>query len=107
LDGASPGAQFWNITVPQLSPLIFFNMVMAGIGVLQTFDTVYVAIKGEGTGPNDSLLVPVYYLFQHAFYYFKLGYASAIAWLIFLVVMAITAVQFLVGKRWVHYEVDK
>jgi multiple sugar transport system permease protein len=105
IDGARPVQQFWSITVPQLSPLIFFNMVMAGIGILQTFDSVYVATKGEGTGPNDALLVPVYYLFQNAFNYFKLGYASALAWVIFLVVMAITAVQFFVGKRWVHYEV--
>jgi ABC-type sugar transport system permease subunit len=97
--------QFWSITVPQLSPLIFFNMVMAGIGFLQYFDGVYVATKGEGTGPNDALLVPVYYLFQNAFNYFKLGYASALAWVIFLVVMVITGVQFFVGKRWVHYEV--
>jgi multiple sugar transport system permease protein len=107
IDGASPAQQFWNITVPQLSPLIFFNMIMAGIGVLQTFDSVYVAIKGEGTGPNDSLLVPVYYLFQHAFNYFKLGYASAIAWTIFVAALLITALQFFVGKRWVHYEVER
>ncbi len=107
IDGATPQQQFWSITVPQLSPLIFFNMIMAGIGVLQTFDSVYVAIKGEGTGPNDSLLVPVYYLFQHAFNYFKLGYASAVAWTIFVAALLITAAQFLVGKKWVHYEVDK
>jgi multiple sugar transport system permease protein len=106
IDGASPMKQFWNITVPQLSPLIFFQTVIGGIGVLQTFDSVYVAVRGENSGPNDSLLVPVYYLFQHAFYYFKLGYASAIAWLIFLIALAITAVQFIVAKKWVHYEVD-
>jgi multiple sugar transport system permease protein len=107
IDGATPTQQFFGITLPQLSPLIFFNVVMASIGVLQTFDAVYVTVKGEGTGPNDSLLVPVYYLFQHAFYYFKLGYASALAWLIFVVVMLITGVQFLVGKKWVHYEVER
>jgi multiple sugar transport system permease protein len=107
IDGARPSQQFWAITVPQLSPLIFFNMIMASIGILQTFDTVYVAIKGEGTGPNDSLLVPVYYLFQNAFYYFKVGYASALAWLIFAIVMVITGVQFFIGKRWVHYEVER
>ena len=106
IDGAKPAQQFWAITVPQLSPLIFFQTIIGGIGVLQTFDSVYVAVGGQGAGPNDSLLVPVYYLFQHAFYYFKLGYASAIAWLIFLIAMVITGVQFAVAKRWVHYEVE-
>ncbi|HXH61131.1 MAG TPA: extracellular solute-binding protein [Fimbriimonadaceae bacterium] len=106
IDGASAIQQFWSITVPQLSPLIFFQTIIGGIGVLQTFDNVYVALNGQGTGPNDSLLVPVYYLFQHAFYYFKLGYASAIAWMIFLIALVVTGLQFLVAKKWVHYEVD-
>ena len=107
IDGANPRQQFWNITVPQLSPLIFFNMIMGSIGVLQTFDTVYVVLGGEGSGPNDTLLVPVYYLFQQAFYYFKLGYASALAWVIFLIVLVIAGIQFKIAPRWVHYEVDK
>lgn len=107
IDGANPRQQFWNITVPQLSPLIFFNTIMGSIGVLQTFDTVYVVVQGRGAGPNDTLLVPVYYLFQQAFYYFKLGYASALAWVIFLIVLVIAAIQFKVAPRWVHYEVDR
>ena len=107
IDGATNYQQFWNITIPQLSPLLFFNVIMGGIAVLQTFDVVYVVTGGEGAGPNDTLLVPVYYLFQQAFYYFKLGYASAIAWILFVLVLLITAVQFLLARKWVFYEVDK
>ncbi|MCH7904419.1 MAG: extracellular solute-binding protein [Armatimonadetes bacterium] len=107
IDGATAWQGFWAITIPQLSPLIFFNVIMGSIGVLQTFDQIYVAVNGEGAGPNDSLLVPVYFLFREAFYYFRLGYASALAWLIFAIVMVITLIQFKVAPRWVHYEVDK
>lgn len=107
IDGASGVKQFWNITSPQLSPLIFFNVIMGAIGALQTFDSVFVVLKGESSGPNDSLLVPVYFLFQQAFYYFKLGYASAIAWLLFLIVLLVTLAQFHFANRWVHYEVDR
>ncbi|MCH7944624.1 MAG: extracellular solute-binding protein [Armatimonadetes bacterium] len=107
IDGATNYQQFWNITIPQLSPLLFFNVIMGGIAVIQTFDVVYVVTGGEGSGPNDTLLVPVYYLFQQAFYYFKLGYASALAWVIFLIVLVIAGIQFKIAPRWVHYEVDK
>lgn len=107
IDGAKPGQQFWNVTLPQLSPLVFFNVVTGFIGALQVFDAVYVTTAGNGTGPNDSLLVPVYQLFVNAFYYFRMGYASALAWIVFLVIMVITGVQFLIGRRFVHYEVDK
>jgi multiple sugar transport system permease protein len=106
IDGAKPGQQFWSVTLPQLSPLVFFNVVTGFIGALQIFDPVYVATSGYGTGPNDSLLVPVYYLFTNAFSYFRMGYASALAWVVFFVVLAITGVQFLFAKRFVHYEVD-
>jgi multiple sugar transport system permease protein len=106
IDGASETQQFWTITLPQLSPLIFFNTVMGFIQVLQTFDNVYVITGGTSTGPNDSLLVPVYHLFINGFNYFKMGYASALAWIIFAVVMVITGIQFVLAKYWVHYEVD-
>lgn len=106
IDGASPWSQFWTVTLPQLSPLVFFNVVTGFIGALQVFDPVYVVTGGYGTGPNDSLLVPAYQLFNNAFGYFRMGYASALAWVIFYVVMTITAVQFVVGKRFVHYEVE-
>lgn len=107
IDGASPGQQFWSVTLPQLSPIVFFNAVMGFIGVFQEFDRIYVITGGQGAGPNDSLLVPVYHLFINAFNYFKMGYASALAWVIFLIIIAITAFQFVLAPRWVHYEVEK
>ncbi|MBX3114102.1 MAG: extracellular solute-binding protein [Fimbriimonadaceae bacterium] len=107
IDGASGWKQFVSVTLPQLSPLIFFNSVMAFIGVLQTFDNVYIITKGENMGPNDTLATPVYMLFNNGFAYFRMGYASAIAWLIFFIVMAVTLVQFKVAPRWVHTEVDR
>lgn len=107
LDGATPGQQLWAVTLPMLSPLVFFNVVTGFVGALQVFDPVYVVTGGYGTGPNDALLVPVYYLFTNAFNYFRMGYASALAWVVFVVVLAFTAVQFWLGRKFVHYEVDK
>jgi ABC-type sugar transport system permease subunit len=107
IDGASPGQQFGAITLPMLSPLIFFNLVMGLIGSVQVFDSVYIITKGEGAGPNDSLLMPVYHLFINGFTYFRMGYASALAWVIFAIILAITAVQFFLSKKWVYTEVAK
>lgn len=107
IDGATPWRQFLSVTLPQLSPLIFFNSVMAFIGVLQTFDNVYIITRGENMGPNDSLATPVYLLFINGFSYFRMGYASALAWVIFMIVVVVTFVQFKIAPRWVHYEVDK
>jgi multiple sugar transport system permease protein len=107
LDGATPTQQFWTITLPQLSPIVFFNTVMGFIGSLQAFDSVYVITGGMSGGPNDSLLMPVYHLFINGFKYFKMGYASALAWVIFLIIVLITAFQFALAPRWVYYEVDK
>jgi len=107
IDGASPWRQFVSVTLPQLSPIVFFNTVMGFIGAVQTFDNVYVMTGGQSYGPADSLLTPVYLLFKNAFTYFKMGYSSALAWLIFVVILALTAIQFVLAPRWVHYEVEK
>lgn len=107
IDGASNWRQFWSVTLPQLSPLVFFNSVMAFIGVLQTFDNVYLISTGANMGPNDSLATPVYMLFNNGFAYFRMGYASAIAWLIFFIVVAVTLVQFKLAPRWVHTETER
>lgn len=107
IDGANSWRQFWSVTLPQLSPLIFFNSVIGFIGVLQTFDNVYLITHGENMGPNDSYATPVYMLFTNGFGYFRMGYASAIAWLIFGIVVAVTLIQFRLAPRWVHSEVDK
>jgi multiple sugar transport system permease protein len=103
LDGARIWHQFRHVTLPMLSPTIFFNLVMGTIGALQTFETVYVLTDGQG-GPVDSTLVPVLYLFNNAFKFFKMGYASALAWLLFWIILALTLVQLALAPRWVHYE---
>lgn len=104
IDGATPSQQFWSVTVPQLSPIIFFNTVMGFIGALQEFDRVYISTQGGGPGPADSLLTPVYLLFQNGFAYFRMGYASALAWVIFAIILALTLIQFKLAPKWVHYE---
>lgn len=108
LDGATPGRQFWNVTLPMLSPIVFFNAVMGFIGALQEFDRVYIMRPSEGSaGPADSLLTPVFHLFTNGFNYFSMGYASALAWLIFAIILLLTLIQFKLAPRWVHYEADK
>jgi ABC-type sugar transport system permease subunit len=108
LDVASAWRQFWTVTLPQLSPIVFFNAVMGFIGALQEFDRVYVMRPFDGTaGPADSLLVPVFQLFDNGFKYFKLGYASALAWAIFFVILVLTLIQFKLAPRWVHYESER
>lgn len=108
IDGANHNQQFWTVTLPQLSPIVFFNLVMGFIGALQEFDRVYIMRPSEGSaGPADSLLVPVYHLFVNGFNYFKMGYASALAWMIFVIILMLTLFQFRLAPRWVHYEVEK
>jgi ABC-type sugar transport system permease subunit/ABC-type glycerol-3-phosphate transport system substrate-binding protein len=109
LDGASGWKQFRHITLPMLSPYIFFNLIMGTIGALQTFDTAYILGNtggGQTTGPDDSLLVPVIYLFNNAFQYFKMGYASALAWVLFIIILGLTLGQLKMAPRWVHYETE-
>ena len=108
IDGARGWAQFRNVTLPIISPYIFFQLIMGTIGALQEFDRVYVLGGGSGSaGPLDSLLVPVLYLFNNAFRYFKMGYASAIAWIIFVVILILTLIQLFAQKYWVHYEAEQ
>jgi ABC-type sugar transport system permease subunit/ABC-type glycerol-3-phosphate transport system substrate-binding protein len=109
IDGASPRQQFWSITFPQLSPIVFFNLVMGFIGAMQEFDRAYtMKPSGDGPiGPDDTLLTPVYHLFQEGFAFFKMGYASSLAWLIFGIILLLTYTQFKLAPRWVHYEADK
>lgn len=106
IDGASNWQKFRNVTIPMLSPYIFFNLIMGTIGVLQTFDNVYVMTNGAG-GPVDATLVPVLYLFNKAFRYFSMGYASALAWILFAIILAFTLFQLKMAPRWVHYEAEK
>ena len=109
LDGANPWQQFWKVTLPMLSPIIFFNCVTGLIGAIQEFDRIWVFMGADtgSAGPSDALLTPVVHLFQAGFRYFKLGYASALAWVVFLVILILTLIQFRLKQKWVYTEADK
>ncbi|MFC4075671.1 carbohydrate ABC transporter permease [Salinithrix halophila] len=92
VDGAGPFRQFWHITLPLLKPTTFFIVVMSIIGTFQVFDQMYVISKGEG-GPLDSTLTVVLYLYNVAFKDFEMGYASAIAFFLFAVILVLTLIQ--------------
>lgn len=104
IDGASIWRKFCSVTLPMLSPYIFFNLIMGTIGVIQTFDTVYIV---SGGSPSDATIVPVMYLFNKAFRYFNMGYASATAWILFIIIMAFTLAQLKLAPKWVYYESEK
>lgn len=103
LDGANTWQQFRHITLPMLSPYIFFNFIMGLIGTFQIFTQAFVMTQG---GPVNSTLFYAYYLFNNAFHYLNMGYAAAMAWFLFIIVMALTIAQMKLSKRWVHYESD-
>ncbi|MCX7919265.1 MAG: extracellular solute-binding protein [bacterium] len=108
LDGANIWQRFRNVTIPMLSPAIFFNLIMAIIGSFQVFTAVYVMTSGgasiEPGGPANSTLVYVLYLYRNAFRYLIMGQACAMAWFLFLVILGLTLLNFKLAQRWVHYE---
>ncbi|MCE5300088.1 MAG: sugar ABC transporter permease [Spirochaetia bacterium] len=103
IDGAGMIQKFWNVTVPMLTPVIFFNLIMSIVASFQIFTQVYVMTGGQG-GPADSTLVLVLYIYQHAFKFHNMGYASALAWVLFIIILIFTLIQFKVSGGWVHYE---
>ncbi|PRY10542.1 carbohydrate ABC transporter permease [Kineococcus rhizosphaerae] len=103
VDGAGWWRQFRSITLPLLSPVIFFNLVLGLIGSLQTFTQGFVFSGGTG-GPAESTLFYNLYLYQQGFQRFDMGYASALAWVMFIVIAFFTALNFLVSKYWVFYD---
>ena len=100
IDGAGPWRTFRRITLPLLSPASLVLAVWLTINALQLFDEVYLSTQG---GPLNATTVLVYYLYNQAFQQFNFGYASAIAYFLFLVIIVITAIQFRVGRRFTHY----
>lgn len=101
IDGANRWRRFWGVTVPILSPVLFFNLVIGIIGSFQVFTSAFIMTDG---GPQDSTLFMVLYIYRNGFEYFKMGYAATLSWLLFLIIMVFTAIQFRFANRWVYYE---
>ena len=101
LDGANSWRQFWSITLPLLTPTIFFNLILSIIATSQSFTQAFVATNG---GPLDSTLFYVLYLYRQAFQNFRMGYASAMAWVLFVVILALTLLVIRSARSWVYYD---
>lgn len=100
VDGANLWRQFWNVTVPLVSPAILFNVLMGFIGAFQSFTFAWILTKG---GPNNATEFYALYLYRNAFRHFKMGYASAMAWILFIIVILVAVVLFKSSARWVYY----
>jgi multiple sugar transport system permease protein len=105
MDGAGAWRKFRKITLPMLAPVVFFNMVLQIIEGFKAFTPAYVVSGGTG-GPVDSTLFYTLYLYQEAFSYFRMGYASALAWVLLIVIGIFTGLSFLTSRYWVYYEDD-
>jgi multiple sugar transport system permease protein len=105
IDGANSTQQFFAVTLPMLSPYLFFNLIMGIIGWLQIFIQPYVFITPPGYGPGDCMLSYLMYLFTQGFRFFNMGMACAMAWILFVIVALLTLLQFKLAPRWVHYDV--
>ncbi|MBI3961033.1 MAG: sugar ABC transporter permease [Chloroflexi bacterium] len=103
IDGATTWQRFWRITLPLLTPALFFNFIIAIIGAFQVFTQAYIMTDG---GPNYSTLFYLLYLYRAAFENFRMGYASAMAWVLFVIILIFTLIQFRLSDRWVFYEGD-
>jgi multiple sugar transport system permease protein len=100
VDGANAWQRFRHVTLPMISPTLFFNLVLGIIGALQVFTTALIATRG---GPANATWFYALHIYTNAFQYFSMGYASALAWIFFVVMFAFTAVQMRVSSRWVYY----
>jgi multiple sugar transport system permease protein len=103
IDGAGAWSKFWNVTVPMMSPVIFYNLIVGFIASIQGFVLVLIMTNG---GPANATLVYGLYLYRNAFQFFQMGYASALAWALLVVIILITVLQFYLAKFWVFYEGD-
>lgn len=103
IDGASKLRQFFRITLPLLTPVVFFNLVIQTIDAFKAFTPSFIISSGTG-GPINSTLFYTLYLYQEAFNFFRMGYASALAWVLVTIIAAFTAFSFLTARYWVHYD---
>ncbi len=108
LDGAGAARKFFHITIPMISPALFFSTVIGIIGSFQVFAQAYVmtgaATPGSEGGPNNATLFLVLYLYKKAFQEFRMGYAAALAWILFFIILIFTLMQTRLSRRWVYYE---
>ena len=101
IDGAGPWSKLWNVTIPMLTPTIFFNLIIGIINSFQVFTLAYIMTKG---GPLNSTLFYVLYIYRQAFEFFQMGYAAALATILFAVVLTVTVIVFRWSRSWVYYE---
>jgi ABC-type sugar transport system permease subunit len=101
IDGAGWWPKLLNVTIPMVSPVIFFDIVMSVIGAYQIFTPAYVMTQG---GPANASLFYVLYLYNNAFKFFQMGYASALAWLLFFIILVLTLLVIRSSAAWVYYE---
>jgi multiple sugar transport system permease protein len=101
IDGAGAYRRFLSVTLPMISPTVLFNAVTGFIATFQTFTTAFIMTRG---GPENASLFYGLYLYRHAFSYFKMGYASALAWVLFLIVILLSLLLLRSSKSWVYYE---
>jgi len=102
IDGSSSRQAFFRITLPMLSPIIFFNLIMQTVSAFQAFTPAFIVGGGEG-GVLDSILFYTLYLFELGFRHFRMGYASALAWFLLIIIGLITGLLFVFSRKWVHY----
>jgi multiple sugar transport system permease protein len=101
IDGAGAWTKFWAVTIPMMTPVIFFNLILGMIAAFQTFAQAFVMTEG---GPRYATLFYVLYLYQNAFQFFRMGYAAALAWILFIIIFALTVLVFRSSAAWVYYE---
>ena len=101
MDGGSWVMKLWNVTLPMMTPIVFYNLIMGIIGSFQVFTDAYIMTSG---GPHNATLFYVLYLYRNAFQYFEMGYASALAWVLFLLTLGLTILVFKSSPLWVYYE---
>ena len=108
LDGAGPVRRFFSITLPMISSAVFFNVIVLTIAAFQVFDSSYLLVwRDPSTSSPEASLFFAVYLFQQAFRQFNFGFAAAMAWLLFVIILMITFVQMRFGNRLVYYEGDR
>ena len=101
IDGANSLQKFFNVTLPLISPVIFFNVILGIIGSFGVFTIAYIATQG---GPNYATWFYMLHLYYNAFSYFQMGYASALAWVLFAIILTLSFIQIKLSNRWVYYE---